>query len=86
MLKEKIVVADVVKKYENPIGELVQVACRFSSDINLLSEGRRINAKSIMGIMAISPCEGMEVDIEANGQDENEAVAAMSSFLRCARA
>ena len=38
MLKEKIVVADVVKKYENPIGELVQVACQFSSNINLLSE------------------------------------------------
>ena len=82
MLKEKIVVADLVKKYENPIGELVQVACQFSSAINLLSEGRRINAKSIMGIMAISPREGMEVDIEA---DENEAVAAMSDFLRCTR-
>ena len=85
MLKEKIVVADVVKKYENPIGELVQVECQFSSNINLLSEGRRINAKSIMGIMAISPREGMEVDIEADGQDENEAVAAMSDFLRCTR-
>ena len=85
MLKEKIVVADVVKKYENPIGELVQVACQFSSNINLLSEGRRINAKSIMGIMAIGPREGMEVDIEADGQDENEAVAAMSDFLRCTR-
>ena len=85
MLKEKIVVADVVKKYENPIGELVQVAFQFSSNINLLSEGRRINAKSIMGIMAISPREGMEVDIEADGQDENEAVAAMSDFLRCTR-
>ena len=85
MLKEKIVVADVVKKYENAIGELVQVACQFSSNINLLSEGRRINAKSIMGIMAISPREGMEVDIEADGQDENEAVAAMPDFLRCTR-
>lgn len=38
-----------------------------------------------MGIMAISPREGMEVDIEADGQDENEAVAAMSDFLRCTR-
>ena len=61
------------------------MACQFSSAINLLSEGRRINAKSIMGIMAISPREGMEVDIEADGQDENEAVAAMSDFLRCTR-
>lgn len=36
MLKEKIVVADVVKKYENPIGELVQVACQFSSAIGVV--------------------------------------------------
>ncbi len=83
MLKEKIVVADVVKKYENPIGELVQVACQFSSNINLLSGAKRINAKSIMGIMAFSPCKGMEVDIEADGADESEAVDAMSKFLKC---
>ena len=83
MQKETVVIADIVKKYDNPIGELVQVACQFSSEINLLTNGRKINAKSIMGIMAISPCKGMELDIEANGNDEENAIHAMTEFLLC---
>ncbi len=83
MQKKTVVIADVIKKYENPIGELVQVACQFKSDINLLSGSRKINAKSIMGIMAISPCKGMELDIETNGHDEEVALDAMSKFLQC---
>ena len=85
MLKERIVAADIIKQYENPIGELVQVACRFSSDINLLNGSKKINAKSIMGIMAFELCKGMEVDIEASGEDETDAVKAMSDFLKCQR-
>lgn len=83
MQKKTVVIADVIKKYENPIGELVQVACQFNSDINLLSGSRKINAKSIMGIMAISPCKGMELDIETSGMDEEAALDAMSHFLQC---
>lgn len=83
MQKETVVIADIVKKYENPIGELVQVACQFSSEINLLTNGRKINAKSIMGIMAISPRKGMELDIETCGTDEENAINAMAQFLLC---
>lgn len=83
MQKETVVIADIVKKYENPIGELVQVACQFSSEINLLTNGRKINAKSIMGIMAISPRKGMELDIETCGADEENAINAMAQFLLC---
>lgn len=83
MQKKTVVIADIVKKYENPIGELVQVACQFSSEISLLCGNRKINAKSIMGIMAISPCKGMELDIETCGNDEENALDAMSQFLRC---
>lgn len=84
MLNKKIVVSDVAKKYENPIGELVQTACRYSSEIALKYEERKINAKSIMGIMALSPAEGMEMEIVANGTDEKEALEAMAEFLTCA--
>ncbi len=83
MQKKTVVIADLVKKYDNPIGELVQVACQFSSEISLLSGNRKINAKSIMGIMAISPSKGMELDIETSGSDEENALNAMSQFLSC---
>ena len=70
MSKKEIVIADVVNKYDNPIAELVQVACQFSSSLYLVRGNHRINAKSIMGIMA-------------EGADEADALNAMEKFLLC---
>ena len=83
MSSKRIVVSDVTKKHENPIAELVQVACQFDSNIVLEYDNRKINAKSIMGIMAFNPSEGMTVNIVADGSDENEALVAMEKFLVC---
>lgn len=83
MSSKRIVVSDVTKKHENPIAELVQVACQFDSNIVLENDNRKINAKSIMGIMAFNPSEGMTVNIVADGSDENEALVAMEKFLVC---
>ena len=64
MSKKSIVVTKVSEGHDNPIAELVQVACKFDSEITLESENRKINAKSIMGIMAFNPHNGVEVEIE----------------------
>lgn len=82
MSRKEIVVSNV-SKYDNPIAELVQVACRYDSNITLESNDRRINAKSIMGIMAFNPSKGMTVNIVADGNDEEEALLAMEKFLVC---
>ena len=83
MSTKKIVVSNVSKEHDNPIAELVQVACQFDSNIILESENRKINAKSIMGIMAFNPSKGMTVNIITEGNDEEEALAAMEKFLVC---
>ena len=83
MSKKEVVVSDVSKAHDNPIAELVQAACKFDSEIILESNNRRINAKSIMGIMAFNPSEGMTVNIETEGTDESEALEAMEKFLAC---
>lgn len=83
MSEKKIIVSNVESKHENPIAELVQVACQFNSEITLESEEKRINAKSIMGIMAFNPCKGMTINIVADGSDEKEALSAMERFLVC---
>ena len=49
MSKKSIVVTKVCEGHDNPIAELVQVACKFDSEITLESDNRKINAKSIMG-------------------------------------
>lgn len=83
MSKKSIVVSNVLEGHDNPIAELVQVACKFDSDITLESDNRKINAKSIMGIMAFNPTDGMAIDIVAKGDDEQEAVNAIEKFLVC---
>jgi len=83
MSKKEIVIADVVDKYDNPIAELVQVACQFSSSLYLVRGNHRINAKSIMGIMAFNPSDGMSVDIVTEGADEEAALDAIEKFLVC---
>ena len=82
MSKKEIVVSNV-SKYDNPIAELVQVACRYDSNITLESNDRRITAKRSMGIMAFNPSKGMTVNIVADGNDEEEALLAMEKFLVC---
>lgn len=83
MSKKEVVVSNVSKEHDNPIAELVQVACQFDSNITLESDNRRINAKSIMGIMAFNPSEGMAVTIVTEGNDEETALEAMEKFLVC---
>lgn len=83
MSKKEVVVSNVSEEHDNPIAELVQVACQFDSDIILESDNRKINAKSIMGIMAFNPSKGMTVNIVTEGNDEVEALAAIEKFLVC---
>ena len=83
MSNKEIVVSDVSREHENPIAELVQVACQFDSNIVLENDNRKINAKSIMGIMAFNPTRGMTVNIVADGSDEQEALVAMEKFFVC---
>ncbi len=83
MSRQEIVIEDIAKQYENPIAELVRVACQFSSTIILADGAHRVNAKSIMGIMAFEPTGGKNVAIEATGDDEAAATEAMAEFLLC---
>lgn len=59
----------------------VQRASGFQSEIMLTDGVRRMNAKSLMGMMALGVALGDEVRIEANGVDENEALDSMVCFL-----
>lgn len=83
MSRKEVVVSNVAKHHKNPVAELVQTACRFDSEITLESDNCKINAKSIMGIMAFNPSEGMKIEIVTKGDDEKEALSAIESFLAC---
>ncbi len=64
-----------------PIALLVQNANQFTSSIYLIIDEKRINAKSIMGVMSLVLMNGTEVVIEAEGPDEAEAIASLVAFF-----
>lgn len=64
-----------------PIAMLVQVASQYVSNIYLESEERKVNAKSIMGMMSLVLTNGVVVTIDAEGTDEVEAVEALERLL-----
>ncbi|SDI25328.1 MULTISPECIES: HPr family phosphocarrier protein [Pseudobutyrivibrio] len=64
-----------------PIAHLVQLANRFSSSIYFEMDEKKVNAKSIMGMMSLVLASGSHVVIDAAGDDEEKAVAELSDFL-----
>ncbi|MBP3468960.1 MAG: HPr family phosphocarrier protein [Lachnospiraceae bacterium] len=63
------------------IAVLVQHACKYESKIYLESEDKKVNAKSIMGMMNIGVCRGGEVTIYADGSDEADALKEIEDYL-----
>lgn len=64
-----------------PIAMLVQVASQFDSEIYIESGTKRVNAKSIMGMMALGLDTGEDVVIYANGPDEEQAMQKVEEYL-----
>ena len=64
-----------------PVAVLVQLASQFESSVYLEAEGKRVNAKSIMGMMSLGLDAGEKVTVEANGEDEEAAIAKLSDFI-----
>ena len=64
-----------------PIAMLVQVASQYDSTVYLETEGRKVNAKSIMGMMSLAASIGTEIRIITDGSDEEQAMAGMEAYL-----
>ncbi|WP_026506549.1 HPr family phosphocarrier protein [Butyrivibrio sp. MC2013] len=64
-----------------PVAELVQVASKYESTIHIEYENRKVNAKSIMGMMTLNLGNGESITLLAEGVDEQEAVDDMTGFL-----
>jgi phosphocarrier protein len=61
--------------------KLTQVASRFSCEVWLSRNGRRVNAKSIMGVMMLAAGKGSTITIEADGEGADAALAALQKLI-----
>lgn len=64
-----------------PIAMLVQVANQHESSVYIEAEGKKVNAKSIMGMMSLALGTGESVKVTANGNDEKEALDDIEEYL-----
>lgn len=64
-----------------PIALLVQEASKYESKIYIQSGDKRVNAKSIMGVMSLGLDNGEQLEVSAEGADEQDAVAGIEDFL-----
>ena len=64
-----------------PVAMLVQVASQHESSVYIKSGGRKVNAKSIMGMMSLALGSGESVTVSADGKDEQEAIQSIEEYL-----
>lgn len=61
--------------------KLAEIAANYASDISVARSGRKVNGKSLMGVMMLAAGQGSRVVIEADGPDELEALDAIVAFV-----
>lgn len=64
-----------------PVAQLVQVASQFNSEIYVEIGKKKVNAKSIMGMMTLGLDSGEEITLSANGEDEEAAMSSIEQYL-----
>ena len=74
-------VANRLGLHARPSAKLTQLATQFRCDVWLEREGRRVNAKSIMGVMMLAAAQGTKLTIETEGEDTDPALNAIIELI-----
>ena len=84
MLQEKVVIINNLGLHARAAANLVRAAQKFSSQIKVTRTDRQINAdaKSILSVLTLAAPKGTEILIQAEGSDEDSALAAMIAFFK----
>ncbi|MFD0050149.1 HPr family phosphocarrier protein [Actinomycetes bacterium NPDC127524] len=81
MIEKEVMVRMKTGLQARPAALFVQEATSFSSDVYLEKDGKKVNAKSIMGLMSLAVSSGSSIKLIVDGRDEEEAVEALQKFV-----
>ncbi len=82
MQKATVTISNKLGLHARASAKLTKLAGSFACDVHMSRNGRRINAKSIMGVMMLAAGQGSEVDIETDGGDEGPALQALVALVQ----
>jgi phosphocarrier protein len=81
MISKEFTINNKLGLHARPSAQLTQIASRFKSEIYIARDGRRVNAKSIMGVMMLAAGPGVNVTVDAEGPDEQAAIDAIGALI-----
>lgn len=81
MLKQEVEIINKLGLHARASAKLTQTAARFQSDVFIAKAGRRVNAKSIMGVMMLAAGKGSMIGLETSGVDEADAMSALAALI-----
>lgn len=81
MTERELRIVNKLGLHARAAAKLVQTASRYDCDVMLSREGRKVNAKSIMGVMMLAAAQGSTVQVETSGEDEREAADAIEALI-----
>lgn len=81
MQQRDVEIVNKLGLHARPSARLTQLASGFKSNVFLSRDGRRVNAKSIMGVMMLAAAKGSTVRLEIEGEDEAEAIDALAGLI-----
>lgn len=77
MLQQDVQIINKLGLHARASSKLTQLAASFPCEVWMSRAGRRVNAKSIMGVMMLAAAKGSTINIETNGEKEQDAMAAI---------
>jgi phosphocarrier protein HPr len=81
MIKAVLKINNRLGLHARASAKLTKLASAFSSEVHLSRNGRRVNAKSIMGVMMLAAGLGAEIELEVEGADEVQAAEAIAALV-----
>ena len=81
MISREFRISNRLGLHARPSAQLTQVAGKFTSEVYIAKNGRRVNAKSIMGVMMLAAGPGSTVIVDAEGPDEEQAMEAIGALI-----
>lgn len=81
MLKQDVLIMNKLGLHARASAKLTQLASQFACEVWLTRNDKRINAKSIMGVMMLAAAKGSTINIETDGEQEQEAMTAILALI-----
>ena len=81
MIKRCVTISNRLGLHARASAKLTKLAASFKSEVFMSRNGRRVNAKSIMGVMMLAAGLGSEIEIETVGEDQERAMDALAGLI-----